>query len=198
MVGWDRIGNGSSHQRTSNAKNSAKSRQFFGTGLVVDQSTIVNLATSTNLPIFQSTNADTFRTQVAIKNPRRHHDCRALRGARHRRERRHLFDLQPDASAAAAGTRTRPSRKFRLAWSPHRLVIVRAGGELRWGFQLSDVSRSRAGADIVHWHRRAPGFRREHRPWRVIGRRRRYVRLGQLFSGAWPDAGVRASSRAER
>ena len=69
------------------------------------------------------------------------------------------------------------------------LDLVQLGRNLRRGVQLPDVSRSRAGPDLLHRHCRArpvlgqPGLRRAHH------QRRGRARVGQLLPGAWPPAG---------
>src|SRR3989442_12986114 len=71
------------------------------------------------------------------------------------RERGDLLPVQSASARAAAGARGGAACEPAGARTETRLHVVQSGRRLRVGVQLSDVSRSRAGADAVHWYRGA-------------------------------------------
>ncbi len=85
-----------------------------------------------------------------------------------------------------------------VARTPPGLGLVRSERQLRQRVQLPDVPRSRAGADVVHRHRRAQRVRREHRVRRIVGRRRQRVRVGELFPRPWSAPANRPAARTWR
>ena len=98
--------------------------------------------------------------QDSLCQPGRHR----VAGPGDRRKRGDLFAVRPDAPAAVAG---RPARRTRQSYRrPDRNLVrlLRAGGQLRRGFQLSDVPRHRAAADRVHRRRRTRRLRRQTSP----------------------------------
>ena len=76
-----------------------------------------------------------------------------------------------------------PDRLVNLVSPGPRSGSVSCGqaGDVRRDLQLPDVPRSRARADRIYRHRGAPRFRREHRVWRRVGRRRRHAGVGHVL-----------------
>ena len=117
------------------------------------------------------------RVPDAVQEPLCHHRRRRVAGAGDRGEYRHLFAVPPAHPSIAAGSGAGAAGQPVGAGSQAGLADLQPGGRLRRRVQLPDVPRSRAGADVVHRHRRAPAVRRQPRLPRPDAERRRHARL---------------------
>ena len=132
-----------------------------------------------------------------VQDPVCHPGGHPFTGPRNWRELGHILVIRPDAPAAPAGGRTRSTGELRCAGTQAGLLVVQPGRRLQRDLLVSDVSRSRAGADQLHGHcgpspvRRQPGLQGPDRERRGAGG------VGQLLPGAghqpgaWPPAGAR-------
>ncbi len=131
-----------------------------------------------------------------VQDAVRHRRRDRLAGARHRRQRRHLLLLPPDAARIAGGAGAGEPGQPRGTRTEAGLPVVQSGWRLRRSLQLRDVPRYPTRADHVHRRCGAPAVRRQPVVSGPDAQRPGPAGLRQLLSGARADPGARTPSQS--